>query len=151
MGRDNELEVGGSWARGGGFDLGAGAPDVKLEGADISYRHFGTNSRRLLARAEYLRRRRAGTDGESNHGYYGFLNYRLDRFRDVGMLYDWSEIPNIGCGHESALGLVYTHQFSEQVYVRLQLTRGTRPGEGDYNEFLFQWTWGVGPHRHSLE
>jgi hypothetical protein len=94
---------------------------------------------------------RGGVEGDRSYGYYGLINYRLNRFQDVGMLYDWSEIPEVGGAHESAVGLLYTRQFSEQVYVRLQLTRGTRPGEGDFNEILFQWTWGMGPHRHNLE
>jgi hypothetical protein len=47
--------------------------------------------------------------------------------------------------------LIFTHQFNEQYYLRLQGTHGSRPGDEAYSELWAQWTWGVGPHTHNLE
>lgn len=145
LGRSGELEVGGSYAQGAGHGAEG---TVRLAGADLSYRHYGEGSRRLLLRAEGVARRQAGSTAQ---GYYLLADQRLDKHREIGLLYDWSEFPQAPGEHESALSLIGTHQFSEQYYLRLQLTHGNRPGNGAYNEARLQWVWGVGPHTHNLE
>ncbi|MEI6501844.1 MAG: hypothetical protein WCP21_12555, partial [Armatimonadota bacterium] len=84
-------------------------------------------------------------------GYYLFGNLRRDKYSSWGALYDWSEFPQAPNLHESATSLIYTKQFSEQYYIRLQGTHGSRPGDGSYDEAWLQWVWGVGPHTHNLE
>ena len=157
VGRDGELELGSSYARGrsildddAGANLGAGRVD--LLGFDVSYRKFLEDNKRLLLRAEYFRSTPSGgLPTRRADGYYGLANLRLSKFADVGLLYENSGFPQAPNARENALSLIYTKQFTEQFYVRLQGTRGRRPGEGGYNEATVQFTWGVGPHSHNLE
>jgi hypothetical protein len=173
---NDEVELGGSYANGAGarFDssglpiydpTGSSVIDATLTGLDLSYRHFGEADSRLLLRAESVWRHQSTNDFQSNtaDGYYLFGNYRWDKNNSIGLLYDWSEYPEAPLLHESALSLIYTKQFSEQYYVRLEASHGSRPEGGggtfdasdypmkSYNELWLQWVWGVGPHTHNLE
>lgn len=153
LGENGELELGGSYARGpaeGCANPGSG--HACLKGFDLTYRRYGEGTSRLLLRGEGVWRHE-GDDfaGSTAHGYYLFGNYRPDKYRSLGLLYDWSQFPQAPDLHESALSLILTRQFSEQYYLRLQATHGSRPGLSSYNELWLQWVWGVGPHTHNLE
>lgn len=157
LGEFNELELGGSYAKGTstvdndtGTNIGSGR--LALKGVDLSFRHFGQGRKRVLLRSEYFQyapNASLGTNEAS--GYYGLANYRYTPFDEIGLLWEHSGFPQAPGQHENALSLIYTKQFTEQFYVRLQGTRGTRPGQGNYNEGILQFTWGVGPHTHNLE
>ena len=149
----SELELGGSSAQGPAAGLAnAGDGTARLTGADVTYRKFGEGTKRLLLRGEYVARRETVDGmGSTAKGYYLFGNLRNDKYASLGALYDWSEFPQAPNLHETALSLIYTKQFSEQYYLRLQGTHGSRPGDGNYNEMQLQWCWGVGPHTHNLE
>jgi hypothetical protein len=165
FGRNSELEIGGSYARGKSeaeaehegeegeeeeHEVSRGR--VALTGVDLTYRRYLSNDRRLLLRGEYFRYKPSG-GLESNRatGYYLLGNYRLDKRNDVGLLYEKSELPLFPGDHEKAWSLIYTRQFSESFYLRLHGTHGSRPGKGSYNEAYVQLTWGIGPHTHELE
>ena len=157
IGRNNELEVGASWARGDSalhnedFDLGA-IGKSQVTGADITWRRFFSGPKRLLLRSEYFRYQPKGDlrgIANSASGYYALANYRFNKRDDVGLLYEKSGFPGNN-DHEKALSLIYTRQFTEQFYFRLQAIRGDRPG-GNYNQVIGQLTWGLGPHTHNLE
>jgi hypothetical protein len=153
VGESNELELGGSYARGPaeGYAI-EGVGHTTLSGLDLTYRHFGEGDSRLLLRGESVWRHEANNlDGSTAKGYYLFGSYRPDKYRSLGLLYDWSEFPQAPDQHESALSLILTKQFSEQYYLRLQGVHGNRPGSSSYNELWLQWVWGVGPHTHNLE
>jgi hypothetical protein len=152
--RENtELELGGSYANGSASGLALeGDGDARLTGVDLSYRHFGEGTSRTLLRGEMVwRREEVGTTSDRAKGYYLFANRRPDKYSSWGVLYDWSEFPQAPNLHESAASLIYTKQFSEQYYMRLQGTHGSRPGDSSYNELALQWVWGIGPHTHNLE
>jgi hypothetical protein len=156
VGDNTEVELGGSYAQG---PEAAFAPALlgengttSLTGIDLTYRHFGEGTARLLLRGEQVwRRETVGNAGSTATGYYLFGNIRRNQYSSWGALYDWSEFPQDPTLHESAESLIYTKQFSEQYYMRLQGTHGSRPGDGSYNEAWLQWVWGVGPHTHNLE
>ena len=150
----DELELGGSWAGGKSNEdpLTLETDHVHLTGVDLSYRHFGEGDKRLLLRGEHFwRKGTTDSNGDTAKGYYLFGNYRMNKYNSVGLLYDWSEFPHATDLHESALSLIYTKQFSEQYYLRLQAIHGSRPDCGGFNELWLQWVWGVGPHTHNLE
>jgi hypothetical protein len=150
---ESELEAGGSYAEGPAEMASVpGEGRARLTGADLSYRHYGAADSRLLLRGEVLQRREESDVAASTaKGYYLFGNYRRDKYNSLGLLYSWSEFPQAPDLHESALSLIFTKQFSEQYYLRLQGVRGSRPGADPYNELWLQWVWGVGPHTHNLE
>ncbi|NLB96034.1 MAG: hypothetical protein GX785_10025 [Armatimonadetes bacterium] len=157
IGARGELEFGGSWAHGTTEQIplpsGAlGSRSLQLTGLDVSYRAYGKEARRLLLRAEHLwHRYRSDLGREMTTGYYALVNYRWNKYNDFGVLYDWTEIPGLHGHHESALSAIFTRQFTEQTYARLQLTRGDRPGMRNYTEAWLQMVWGIGPHTHQLE
>jgi hypothetical protein len=153
LAENSELELGGSYANGAAGPLdGASEGRAQLTGLDLTYRHFGEGDSRLLLRGESVWRREANDlAGSTAKGYYLFGSYRPDKYRSLGLLYDWSEFPQAPGQHESALSLILTKQFSEQYYLRLQAVHGNRPGSSSYNELWLQWVWGVGPHTHNLE
>ncbi len=160
---NSELELGGSYAYGDADGLtifeeteeGEIEPvngHAQLIGADITYRYFGEGARRLLLRAESIWRREYARQGSSTaKGYYLFGNYRWNQYNSVGILHDWSEFPQSPDLHESALSLILTRNFTEQFYVRLQGTHGSRPNDRSYDEAMLQFVWGIGPHTHNLE
>jgi len=128
------------------------ANDVRLSGADLSYRLYQGNNKRLLLRGEYYRHKNnAPLLGGTANGYYLLADQRLSQYREYALRYDWSEYPFQPGLHESGLSAIFTNQLTEQTYLRFQLTRGSRPGESNYTEGWLQWVWGVGPHTHELE
>lgn len=149
----NEVELGGSYANGASDGQAIpGHGQTKLSGLDLSYRHFGEGDSRLLLRTEGVwRHESVDTLSSTASGYYLFGNYRWNKYSSIGVLYDWSEFPQSPDLHESALSLIATKQLSEQYYIRLQGTHGSRPDDPSYNELWLQWVWGVGPHTHNLE
>ena len=154
IGENGELEIGVSRAHGTseiGDDVGNNfSGNVTISGADISYRRFMNGGKRLLLRSEYfLYQPKGGLPTRRASGYYGLANMRLNPYNDVGLLYERSGFPQFG-GHETALSLIYTKQFTEQFYARVMGTHGNRPG-GSYNEIRLQFTAGLGPHTHALE
>jgi len=149
-----EIELGASWAGGkSNEDPDTLAVDrVRIKGVDLSYRQFGEGSKRLLLRGEHFwRNGTTDSDNATAKGYYLFGNYRWDKYGSLGLLYDWSEFPQAPDLHESAASLIFTKQFSEQYYLRLQAIHGSRPDDDSFNELWLQWVWGVGPHTHELE
>jgi len=157
VGANGELELGFSGARGRGAEqeLEEGLlfrPTIQITGVDLSYRRYGSGASRTLLRGEMLWHRASDPMyRQTAKGYYLLADQRLDRFRSVGLRYDWSEFPYAPDLHEAAVSGIYTRSLTEQTYLRLQLTHGDRPGKGNFSEAFFQWVWGVGPHTHTLE
>jgi hypothetical protein len=157
VGTNGELELGASHARGraqvdddAGTTLGRGRNI--LSGLDVSYRYFMNKNRRLLLRSEYFRNTpRGGLPTSRADGYYALANFRFSKYKDVSLLYERSGFPQAPGQHENALSLIATRQLTEQFYIRLQGTRGDRPGDNGYNELRLQIVGGLGPHTHSLE
>lgn len=163
FGDDTELELGLSAARGRSavtniVDDGTGNPTdvnvagrVDLSGADISFRKFLPGGKRLLLRSELFRYRPKDLPTVNSSGYYALANYRMNKYNDVGLLWEKTDYPTSPGDSEKALSLIYTRQFSERYYVRFTGTNGSRPGDSGYNEFRVQWVAGLGPHTHELE
>jgi len=151
---NSEVELGGSYAQGAedAQAIASGHGQADLTGVDLSYRHFGEGDSRLLLRAENIwRKETVGSFSDTVSGYYLFGNWRWDKYNSFGLLYDWSGFPQASSLHESAASLIWTKQFSEQYYLRLEGTHGSRPDDHSYNQMMLQWVWGVGPHTHNLE
>ena len=155
LGEKAEVDGGFSYAEGPstlGLDNGTDSSGrVKLYGADFTYRRYLQDNKRLLLRSEYFKYSPSGgiLTGSAD-GYYGLANYRLDKFNDVGLLYESSGFPQAPGARENATSLIYTKQFTEQFYLRLMGTHGQR-GAQSYNELRLQFTAGIGPHTHNLE
>ncbi len=159
LGPKQELEVGASYARGGASAVDGNGNTLAggrntLSGLDISYRKFSGANKRLLLRSEYFRSRPSnGLEQVFNSasGYYSLANYRFSKYADLGLLYENSGFPQAANARENASSLIYTKQFTEQFYTRLQLTLGDSPLGGSYNQAILQFVFGLGPHTHNLE
>ncbi len=161
LGEKQELEAGLSYAQGRaqvnndlGTSLGIGRNT--LSGVDLSFRRFMGVNKRLLLRTEYFGSSPSGgltTNFRRANGYYGLANLRYNTFNDVGLLYENSGFPQLSSHgqREKDLSLIFTHQFTEQFYTRLHLTRGDAPGKGSFNAAFLQFVFGIGPHTHNLE
>jgi hypothetical protein len=160
----DELEFGISHARGrstieslvdidgdGNETLAESVGRVNLTGADISFRRFTGSNSRLLLRGEYFKYKPRNLPTSSAAGYYGLANYKFNKYNDVGLLFENTEFPNAPGQKEKAASLIYTRQFNERYFIRLQGTHGDRPGEKNYNELRLQFVAGLGPHTHELE
>jgi hypothetical protein len=155
IGKNGELDGGFSLAQGlSAIDDDTGATSqgrVKLYGADLTYRRYMNNNKRLLLRGEYFKYRPSGGILTTNsNGYYGLANYRFSKFDDMGLLYEKSDFPQAPGQRENAASLIYTRQLTEQFYLRAMGTHGRRGGQS-YNELRLQFTAGLGPHTHNLE
>lgn len=164
FGEKNEVEFGLSHARGrafienfSGVDAGGSeivdeaAGKLNLSSLDVSFRRFTGTNKRLLLRGELFKYRPRGLPTTNARGYYGLANYRLNKFNDIGLLYEKSDFANAPGLTEKATSLIYTRNFNERYYVRFTGTQGDRPGENNYKEGRVQFVIGLGPHTHELE
>jgi hypothetical protein len=164
LGTKNEVEMGFSRATGRAFlenlsgtDVNGGeivdeaAGRLQLTGLDFSFRHFTGVNKRFLLRSELFKYKPRNLPTVNAQGYYVEGNYRLDRFNDVGLIYENSDFANAPGLKEKATSLIYTRAFSERYYIRFTGTQGDRPGENNYKEGRVQFVIGLGPHTHELE
>ena len=97
LGKDGELELGVSHARGKSSILDDGANQfdgrVQLNGVDLSYRKFMDNGRRLSLRGEYFQYKPNNLPTAKSSGYYGLASLKLDPRNDIGLLYEKIRFP----------------------------------------------------------
>ncbi|MHB1461819.1 MAG: hypothetical protein ACYC1M_11100 [Armatimonadota bacterium] len=150
---DDELELGYSYAEGNSEDSSVPTDGrTRLTGLDLNYRHYGDHDTKFTLRGEQFWRQEMHTPNQATaSGYYVEGSYWLNKYNSIGSMYTWSQFPQSTDLHESAISLTYTHQFSEQYYLRLQGNHGWRPGSDEYNELWLMWVCGIGPHTHNLE
>jgi hypothetical protein len=84
------------------------------------------------------------------HGAYSFLNYRMNKYWDIGARFDYAQgaLP-VNVMERSWSGIIGYH-LTETSALRLQYKNRNVEGEG-INEGWCQLTFGIGPHSHELE
>ncbi len=148
-----EAELGASYA------IGREAPDgigrrnpLHLMGVDFTYRSWPDVYKRWLLMAEWMRQTRSLADGSgSAQGYYGLLEYQLNRYWKAGLRYDWTQFPFPSTDTANGISAILTNQLSEGTFLRLQLTHGKDAEFGNINRALLQFVYGIGPHTHPLQ
>jgi len=126
--------------------------DITMTGVDVTYKHWPAPHKRLLLQGEAIwHNREGGGEGRTSKGYYLFGNYQWDKYWDAGLLYNWSERPFPGEGHDSGVSAILTNHLTESTALRLQYDLNHRPGEGQVQEVWLQLLWGIGPHSHPLQ
>lgn len=128
----------------------ATASGVRATGLDLTYKRWPTAYKRLTVQAEYLRGNNENT-GDRIRGHYILVNQRLDKYWDVGLRYDWSELVQPRDSHYSGLAAIVTRHLTETTYLRLQYKQGHLPGGGTLREPMVVMNFGMGPHAHPLE
>ncbi|HOS43500.1 MAG TPA: hypothetical protein PK794_07405 [Armatimonadota bacterium] len=131
------------------------APDLRLQGYDVTWRHWLPEGRRILLQGEYITNTVVGKSKRSSDGYYLLGAYRPSPFYEFGMRYDWSQAAwPARSNHptaETAITAFATRQLNETTYARLQLKHGKDLDGKDYNEATLQVVFGFGPHAHVLQ
>lgn len=102
-------------------------------------------------RGEFLWQRRDGPEGANESvGAYTYATYKVNRRLFFGLRGDWSELPQEP--GESLWGVSpYVDWWqSEWVRIRAQYSYSSRMFEEPEreNQFFFQVTWSLGPHKH---
>lgn len=143
---DQELEVGFSGLRGYDADH---KDRMHVGGLDFTYRMLGPGLQRLLYQSELLLVHRDISGGDINRfGMYHHLNYRFDKFWDVGLRFDWMETPFRDKATEYAISGMVTRSLTESTKLRLQHTYDMADDE---HTVYLQAVFGIGPHSHPLE
>lgn len=146
-----ELEVGMSIAGGKGEES-LGNPNTRLYGIDLTYRAWPAAHKQILLQAEVVRQKRWLPEGDgARNGYYLLYSYKLNKYNEAGIRYDWASLPAPEIGHDSGLSAIYTRRLTETSYMRLQVTRGSSSNSDDYISTFLQFVWGLGPHSHDLQ
>lgn len=160
LGRDGELELGVSGAFGRGQheeedELGNHIiehTDIRLLGADITWRRWLPRERRIMLQAEAIHREEKSDEGtERQFGYFLLGTFRPGALYEIGTRYDWSATPAEASVHESYISAFATRSLNETTLVRLQYKHGTNPERDRLNQVMLQVIFGFGPHAHVLQ
>ena len=147
--QDQELEVGVSGVKSYGSHYAEHKDKVKVAGLDLTYRHIGKGYERLLFQNEFLFMDRDVPAGDLDRfGCYSLLNYRLDKYWDIGVRYDWMETPFPEEKEKTFISTILTRALTETTKLRLQYKYDMK---NDDHTIYLQTTFGIGPHAHPLE
>ncbi len=120
-----------------------------IGGADFTYRYLGEGLRRFLYQSEFLHWTRKRSGGDVNRwGFYQHLNYRFDKYWDVGLRYDWLQEPSRTKEVNQSVSGILTRSLTETTKLRLQYQNAPRR---DNHTVFLQAIFGLGPHAHPLE
>jgi hypothetical protein len=144
LGDETTLGVGLSAGR---RDEGAGA-FRELGGADLLLRWRPPASRTAATlQGELFGRRFRGGVGGEDWGGYAQLFWRGGPYWGAGVRYDQAPVgPSDGTGVERRVSAIASWYASEFQRLRLQLTRGERPGGEEGWEALLALEFGIGAH-----
>lgn len=146
---NQELEIGLSGLKGYGAHYSEHKDKVKIGGVDLTYRFLGEKQKRLLFQNEFLFLDRDVPVGDLDRwGFYSLLNYRFDKYWDIGSRFDWMETPFPDMKNRYSLSGILTRSLTETTKLRLQYKYN--PKEDDHTVYL-QAVFGIGPHAHPLE
>ncbi len=146
---NQEFELGLSGVSGYGTHRSEHEDKVKIGGLDLTYRYLGEGLRRLIFQNEFLFLNRKVPVGTLDRwGFYSSLNYRFDKYWDVGLLYNWMETPFPDQEEKSSISGILTRSLTETTKLRLQYKYDTETK--DHTVYL-QTTFGIGPHAHPLQ
>ncbi len=149
---ESELEVGISGAKGRGAHYQEHKDNAEVCGVDVTYKRWLSAHSRLLFQTEWLRLNREVPDGTlKRDGVYSFLNYKLDKYWDVGLRYDYAEgawPPINEPADESSTSFIITRSLSETTGLRAQYKHNSGSKK---DEAYLQIAFGIGPHSHPLE
>jgi len=149
LSENQELELGLSGLKSYGTHYSEHKDKVKVGGIDLTYRHLGQGLRRLLFMNEFFFLDRDVPAGDLDRfGCYSLLNYRFDKYWDVGLRFDWIQTPFPDKKEKSFISGILTRSLTETTKLRLQYKYDI---ENDNHTVYLQTTFGIGPHSHPLE
>ncbi|MDI6793239.1 MAG: hypothetical protein QME81_10290 [bacterium] len=148
---ESELEVGMSGAKGRGAHYQEHLDNARVYGVDVTYKLWPSAHSRLIFQSEWLHLEREIPPGTlKRDGFYTLLNYKFDKYWDVGLRYDYAESawpPLDEAGDESSTSFIITRSLTETTALRAQYKHNS----DSENEVYLQIAFGIGPHSHPLE
>ncbi len=101
----------------------------------------------------------------NTHGFYSYVNYKLNRLFSIGVIGEWSLFRYDSGKKAIHLGTALSYQPSERQRVRLEIgyydreawlnaaaaAAGKIAGDGKFWQVLIQWSAVMGSHVHSYE
>jgi len=118
-----ELKLGFSGLKGYGSHHQDHLDKLSVYGTDLTLKYLGRGYQRFLWRSELLHCERKIPLGRISHwGAYTFLNWRWDKYWNVGFRYDWVQppFPFSLRSTEKKSSLILTRNLSEMTLLRLQ-------------------------------
>lgn len=148
-----ELEFGSSLAYGHGSHYAEHRDKSEVVGADMTFRMWPTAYKRLIFRTEWLYMTRRVPPGKLHrHGLYSFLNYRFNKYFDLGARFDYAEDAFPAVTIERAGSGIATYHFTESTAIQAQYKhRRLDPINRTVAEGWVRLVFGIGPHSHELE
>ena len=125
--------------------------NTEVIGVDLTFRAWPTAWKKWTFQNEWFQLKREVPVGTLNrNGWYSFLNYRMDKYLDFGIRYDYAENAMPVEIVEKAVSLIANYHLTETSALSAQLKRRDVDDE-EINEAWIQLTFGIGPHSHELE
>lgn len=129
--------------------------NVKIIGLDITYKFWPSTYQRLIFQNELLYLTREVAQGKFERtGFYNYLGYKLNKYTETGLLYDYLETLDIKSDISSqketmsSVSGIITKCLTETTKFRFQYTHNFKPNS---QEVFLQFIFGIGPHSHTLE
>ncbi|MDI6786169.1 MAG: hypothetical protein QMD92_05605, partial [bacterium] len=148
----SELEVGISGAKGKGVHYKKHLDRAEVYGVDLTYKLWPSSYTRFLLQGEWLHLTREVPVGTlKRDGFYALLNYKFNRYWNVGLRYDYAESawpPIDKINDEASTSLIISRSLTETTGMRAQYKNNSGSKE---DEAYLQITFGIGPHSHQLE
>ncbi|MDI6736571.1 MAG: hypothetical protein QME42_10360 [bacterium] len=144
----SELEVGLSGAKGRGAHYEEHKDNAKVYGVDVTYKFWPSAYNRLLLQGEWLQLTREVPPGTLKRtGFYSLLNYKVNKYWDIGIRYDESENAWPDRVKKASTTGILTKHLTETTSLRTQYKCNSHGKDEAYLQIAF----GIGPHSHPLE
>ncbi|MFH1563771.1 MAG: hypothetical protein ABIF11_10220 [Nitrospirota bacterium] len=148
---DSELEVGISGAKGKGAHYEEHMDNAEVYGVDITYKLCPSAHSRVIFQSEWLQLTREVPPGTlKRNGFYSLLNYKANKYWDVGLRYDYAESawpPLDEKDDKASTSFIITKNLTETTGLRAQYKANGHSKDEAYLQIFF----GIGPHSHPLE
>ncbi len=145
---ESELELGMSGAKGRGAHYKEHMDNAEVYGVDVTYKLWPATQNRLIFQGEWLKLIRELPIGTLKRtGFYSLLNYKVDKYWDVGIRYDNSENAWPDKEENESVSGILTKHLTETTCLRAQYKCNSHGKDEAYLQIAF----GIGPHSHPLE
>lgn len=124
--------------------------NLAIHEANVVLRYYVPNSyKKVLWQNELYA---AQTDALSDPvGFFTLLRYTHNKYWNVGLRFDWTELLDDDSNEAWALVPSVTWNITEATYARFQYRHLDVDNSSDAEEFFLQFVFGFGPHSHRIE
>jgi len=147
----SEMELGASFAHAHGAHFAEHKDKADVIGGDFTFKWWPSAYERLVFQNEWLYLTREVPIGHLHrHGMYSYLDYRFNKYFDLGGRFDYVEGAFPTEIIERAGSLIATYHLTETSAVNAQVKHRHFTNK-TATECWVRLTFGIGPHSHELE